>query len=229
MGGAGRTDAGRVGTVWLTLVALGLAVAGGATALVMTGTLPGDPGDNPKPSATATTSAPTPAPEPVAPVLEPVDPPATAPVGLDPRLVADPRLGPDPGARVVDVATGAVLLDRDGAGARTPASVAKLLTAAAALSTLPADRRLETRTVEGGARGEVVLVGGGDATLASGRSAGRSASLVDLADATAAVLRLDGIASVTVRVDDSLFAGPAVAPAWSRGTWGRARSRRCPP
>ncbi len=70
----------------------------------------------------------------------------------------------------------------------------------------------------GATPGEVVLVGAGDSTLATRRSAGAAypgrATLSELADATAAALTADGVTSVTVRVDDSLFAGPAVSPDW---------------
>lgn len=155
-------------------------------------------------------------------------------------------LGPGVGATVIDAATGDVLLARDDATAHTPASIAKLTTTAAALLTLGPQRRLATRVVAGARPGEVVLVGGGDATLTVGKPGTddypRLASLSALADATATALRTrppaDGAATtsaspsasgspstatspppaavpkVTVRVDDSLFSGPAVAPDW---------------
>ena len=79
---------------------------------------------------------------------------------------------------------------------------------------------LETRTVAGAQPGEVVLVGGGDTTLTL-RPARvgypRPARLADLADATAAVLRVRGVVEVTVSVDDSLFSGPSRSPAWRPG------------
>jgi D-alanyl-D-alanine carboxypeptidase/D-alanyl-D-alanine-endopeptidase (penicillin-binding protein 4) len=120
----------------------------------------------------------------------------------------------------VDVASGEVLLDHDAASARTPASVAKLATAAAALVTLGPATRLETRAVAGAQPGEVVLVGGGDTTLTM-RPAKNAyptpARLADLADATAAVLRVKGVVEVTVSVDDSLFSGPSRSPDWRPG------------
>jgi D-alanyl-D-alanine carboxypeptidase/D-alanyl-D-alanine-endopeptidase (penicillin-binding protein 4) len=67
----------------------------------------------------------------------------------------------------------------------------------------------------------VVLVGGGDVTLAAGRgtpgSAAGRAGLGDLADATAAALRARGRTTVAVRLDDTLLPGRSVNPAWSAG------------
>jgi D-alanyl-D-alanine carboxypeptidase/D-alanyl-D-alanine-endopeptidase (penicillin-binding protein 4) len=174
--------------------------------------------------------------DPAPSAVQPLDPPAAeappvltveeGPPGAPPQLpeaaldavLTSGALGPEPGAVVLDVTSGATLLDRTGDAPRTPASVAKLATGAAALHVLGPDHRLETRVVEGEAPGEVVLVGGGDATLTSRRPRAddypRTASLVELADATAAALRGAGESGVTVRVDDSLFSGPAVSPDW---------------
>jgi D-alanyl-D-alanine carboxypeptidase/D-alanyl-D-alanine-endopeptidase (penicillin-binding protein 4) len=161
----------------------------------------------------------------------PVDAPAvlaSEPAAADPmpelptealvRVLTSGALGPDPGAVVLDVATGTSLLDRSGSVPRTPASVAKLATGAAALVALDPSSRLTTRVVRGPAPGEVVLVGAGDSTLTTPRPrAGaypQRASLAALADSTAAALTADATERVTVRVDDSLFAGPAVSPDW---------------
>ena len=153
--------------------------------------------------------------EPTAQDAAPPEPPVTA---LD-QLLASGVLGPDPGAVVLDVASGAVLMDRGGERPRTPASVTKLVTGAAALLALDPGSRLETRLVAGDVPGEVVLVGAGDATLTT-RPEGadgdypRRASLAGLADAAAAALDAAGTTAVAVRVDDSLFTGPPVAPDW---------------
>lgn len=144
--------------------------------------------------------------------------PPSLPAAALEAVLTSGALGPQPGAVVLDVTTGATLLDRTGQVPRTPASVAKLATGAAALHLLGPDRRLQTRVVAGRTADVVVLVGGGDATLTSRRPRAddypRSASLVDLADATAAALRDAGTTGVTVRVDDGLFAGPAVSADW---------------
>src|SRR5688500_17571349 len=62
---------------------------------------------------------------------------------LAPLLTA-PALGTGVEARVVDVASGEVLLDQGSETPSTPASTAKLLTAVAALTTLGPDATLET-------------------------------------------------------------------------------------
>jgi len=125
------------------------------------------------------------------------------------KLLGVDRLGPDVGAVVLDASTGAPLLDRGGAVPHTPASTAKLLTGAAALQVLGPQSRLTTTVVRGSSPGEVVLVGGGDPLLTV-------ASLRELAVRTAAALRTDGVTSVRVAVDDSLFVAPMIAPTWEK-------------
>jgi D-alanyl-D-alanine carboxypeptidase/D-alanyl-D-alanine-endopeptidase (penicillin-binding protein 4) len=128
-------------------------------------------------------------------------------------------LGAGVGAAVVDAESGAVLLDRGARVARTPASVAKLVTGAAALHALGAHHRLTTRVVRGARPDEIVLVGGGDPTLTAGASAGgypQRARLGALVARAATTLKRDGVTSVHLRVDDSLFTGPSVAPSWPR-------------
>ena len=80
---------------------------------------------------------------------------------------ADPALATFSGI-VMNAATGEVLFDRNGTAANPTGSVLKVLTAAAALSALGPDFRFTTQVVEGSAPGSIVLVGGGDPTLASG-------------------------------------------------------------
>lgn len=209
----------RVGTVVLVAVVVLLLAAGAFVGLDATGHIPGALFDDPRAEPTAT-SSPSPSPPAAAPVLTTAtgsegDPPVVAE-----KLLADPDLGGDLGAYVVDVASGEVLLERDAASARTPASVAKLATAAGALVALGPATRLETRTVAGAQPGEVVLVGGGDTTLTIRPARDgypMPARLADLADATAAVLRVKGIVEVTVSVDDSLFSGPSLSPDWRPG------------
>lgn len=79
------------------------------------------------------------------------------------------------GIRVVDAATGALLLDRNGDRFFVPASNAKVLTVALALDRLGPDHRFRTRVAadaepdpQGTVRGDLRLIGGGDPTL-SGR------------------------------------------------------------
>jgi D-alanyl-D-alanine carboxypeptidase/D-alanyl-D-alanine-endopeptidase (penicillin-binding protein 4) len=149
--------------------------------------------------------------------------PAAVPSGVA-RALAGPLAVPTLGARVdatvADATSGATLYDRGGAVAVVPASTAKLFTAAAALHALGAQRRLATRVlatgpVESGVlRGDLVVVGGGDPTLAAtgGTSYPRPASLAELARR----VRAAGVARVTggVVVDTSLFATPGLGPGW---------------
>ena len=121
---------------------------------------------------------------------------------------------------VQDALTGEVLFDRSGDAVRVPASNMKLLTAAAALRTLGPERRFSTKAVAGAAPGSVVLTGGGDVLLGAGESVpgavlGR-AGLASLAQSTVRALQDDGVTvPLTVLLDDSLFTGPALNPAWS--------------
>jgi D-alanyl-D-alanine carboxypeptidase/D-alanyl-D-alanine-endopeptidase (penicillin-binding protein 4) len=170
---------------------------------------------------------PRPQPQPVTaePVLPPLDDDALLPTsaGLGAALgppLADPALGDSTGAVVLDAATGETLFDRGGDVGRTPASVAKLITAASALAALGPQTRLETTVVAGAAPGELVLVGGGDPTLATTPTDGDvppgRTSLRELAAATVETLRSDSTPppAVSVRVDDGLFEGPLVSPDW---------------
>lgn len=215
-----RGRPGRVGTFAVVVVGVLVLAAGAVVGLDASGRVPVGLFDDPPVRPTASPS-PSPTPSPAGPVLAPAGGSAGGPADLAGRLLADPDLGGDAGAYVVDVATGEVLLDQDAAGARTPASVAKLATAAAALVALGPTTRLETRTVAGAQPGEVVLVGGGDTTLTAPAPEATDyplpASLIELADATAAVLRLRGNVDIAVRVDDTLFSGPAVSPDWRPG------------
>lgn len=134
---------------------------------------------------------------------------------LTPLLQA-PGLGTGVSAEVVDVATGDVLLDLDAADPATPASTAKLLTAAAALLTLDPSERFETTVVAGSAPGEVVLVGGGDLTLsrtAPSQTYPGAPTVGDLAAQVLATLPAD-TPVMRVVVDSSLFEGPLTASGW---------------
>src|SRR5205814_3415181 len=115
-------------------------------------------------------------------------------------LMASRSLGPHVGVAVTDLASGSVLFARAAAAPATPASSAKLATAVAALSVLGPAARLSTRVVHGPAAGSVVLVGGGDPTLAAGRvptaDYPRRATLASLARQAARWLRAHGRRSV---------------------------------
>jgi len=131
-------------------------------------------------------------------------------------VLADPRLGGRVSATVVDAGSGAVLLDRGAARPASPASTAKLATAAAVLAVMRSDDRIVTRLLAGARPGEVVLVGGGDPTLSAAPAGAATtyegaARLADLA----AAARRAGVRAVTrVVVDGSRYAGSPVASGW---------------
>lgn len=172
--------------------------------------------NQPESSSLAATPDP-PAPQPSPDLLDPVE--STAPswptseaiaAAVEPYLEA---LGPHTGLAVAG--NGRLLYGRDAEASFIPASTTKLLTAAAALTTLDPEGRFETAVVRGPAENEIILVGGGDPLLAGDPPpAGYPpvASLADLADQTARAL--PPAADVTLRYDASLFTGPAMATGW---------------
>ena len=172
----------------------------------------------PAPFPTAPGAVPGPSPSPVLETL-----PADAPVpsasdvgALVHGLATDTRLGSHVGAVVVDALTGEKLGALGASSGFVPASTQKVLTAVAALTELGPDKTLDTKAMLD-ADGRVVLVGGGDMLLAAGAGSASAvngrAGLGDLAAQVAAKVRVSGQTSVRLLLDDSLFTGPAVAPA----------------
>ena len=127
--------------------------------------------------------------------------------------------GPGVGIEVADAATGRVLYSDNADAPATPASTTKLVTAVAALAALGPDARFTTTVRQAG--GTIVLVGGGDPTLAvNGYPSAdypRPATLAQLAAGTARALRAQGRRSVRLGYDTSLFSGPDLAPGWTEG------------
>ncbi|MCE0539771.1 D-alanyl-D-alanine carboxypeptidase/D-alanyl-D-alanine-endopeptidase [Kineosporia rhizophila] len=134
------------------------------------------------------------------------------------RLIGSKDLGSSVSVDVLDPLTGEHLLSRATGAARTPASTAKLLTTAAALSALGPQHTLTTAAVGQGKT--VYLVGGGDVLLGAGESdedaVNGHAGLATLAEQTAEALREAGTTSVRVVLDDTLFEGPAMAAGWDQ-------------
>lgn len=113
---------------------------------------------------------------------------------------------------VIDSTSGAQLFARDATTSVPPASTAKLLTAAAALTTL--DREpLETGVARSG--DTVYLVGGGDVTVTAKPQPGYppTATLADLAAKTATAL--GPTSRVRLRYDAGGWTGPSLAKGWS--------------
>ncbi len=134
------------------------------------------------------------------------------------RVMSSATLGQQVGMVVTDPASGRVLYANGAATMLPPASTAKLATAVAALDVLGPAARFTTRVTAGAAPGSIVLVGGGDPTLAAGPPPAsdypRPATLKALAAATARALRAHGRDSVRLGYDTSLFTGPQLAPGW---------------
>jgi serine-type D-Ala-D-Ala carboxypeptidase/endopeptidase (penicillin-binding protein 4) len=131
--------------------------------------------------------------------------------------LSDPRLGDHVPVEVVDVATGQKLFGQGETDAAVPASTMKLVTATTVLAKLGPAAQLKTRAVAGTNPGEVVLVGGGDPTLAvnTGGTYPGAARLDDLAGQVKKAL--GGTAPTRVIVDSSLFTGPSTGPNWEAG------------
>ncbi|MET9348178.1 D-alanyl-D-alanine carboxypeptidase/D-alanyl-D-alanine endopeptidase [Streptomyces termitum] len=120
-------------------------------------------------------------------------------------LLADPGLGPSRTASVVDTATGKQLYGAGATTPMTPASTVKIATAAAALSALGPDHRIDTTVTAAPDGTAVTLTGGGDPTLDPAR-------LAALAGDTARALKARGRASVRLGYDTGRYTGPALHP-----------------
>jgi D-alanyl-D-alanine carboxypeptidase/D-alanyl-D-alanine-endopeptidase (penicillin-binding protein 4) len=125
---------------------------------------------------------------------------------------------PRDGMVVIDPLTGTAVTGENADALMTPASTFKLLTSAAALAAYGPDHRFTTKVVAGTGN-QIVLVGGGDPYLSGSTTTSypERASIGDLAEATAKVLKAGGQTAISLVYDDSLFSGPAWNPAWSAG------------
>ena len=125
--------------------------------------------------------------------------------------------GPGVGIEVADAGTGQVLYSANASALATPASTTKVVTAVAALAALGPDARFTTTVRQVG--GTVVLVGGGDPTLAVNEYPSsdypRPATLAQLAAGTARALKAQGRHSVRLGYDTALFSGPDMAQGWT--------------
>jgi D-alanyl-D-alanine carboxypeptidase/D-alanyl-D-alanine-endopeptidase (penicillin-binding protein 4) len=132
---------------------------------------------------------------------------------LDP-LVQSKALGTEVHVAVLDPANSQVLYAENADVPITPASTTKILTAVTALAARGPAYRISTRVVAGSSPGEVVLVGGGDPTLA-----------IDSKSIYPGVARLDQLAEqvtkalggtrpTKVLIDTTLFDGPETGLGW---------------
>jgi D-alanyl-D-alanine carboxypeptidase/D-alanyl-D-alanine-endopeptidase (penicillin-binding protein 4) len=130
------------------------------------------------------------------------------------KLVTSAAMGTKVNVAVLDVASDQVLYERNAEDMATPASTTKLLTAAAILNARGPAYKLSTTVVAGAQPGDVVLVGGGDPTLAVGSKAyfPGAARL----DRLAAQVKkaLGGTKPTRVLVDTTLFSGPETGKGW---------------
>lgn len=122
---------------------------------------------------------------------------------------------------VQDLSTGDILATHNADRPLVPASIMKTVTIASLLSKTGPSERFHTRVyAEGEIKGEtlhgsIVVAGGGDPTL----GADCLPSSADIAEEIAAALRHRGIDRITdgIRVDTSLYKGPACSPTWAAG------------
>lgn len=123
------------------------------------------------------------------------------------------------GIEVTNAGTGQVAYSANASAPAPPASTAKVVTAVAALAALGPEATFTTKVRQVG--GTVVLVGGGDPTLAvNGYPSSdypRPATLAQLAASTARALKAQGRQSVRLGYDTSLYRGPNMAQGWTDG------------
>jgi serine-type D-Ala-D-Ala carboxypeptidase/endopeptidase (penicillin-binding protein 4) len=123
------------------------------------------------------------------------------------------------GIEVANAATGKALYSANASALATPASTTKLVTALASLAVLGPNARFTTEVRQVG--NTVVLVGGGDPTLAVNEYPSsdypRPATLAQLAAGTARALKAEGHQSVRLGYDTSLYSGPDLAQGWTEG------------
>lgn len=206
------TTRGRRRLAWLAAVLVLVVGVGAALVLVRPGPIDGWLGG----ADPATTAAPDPAPRPVLAVASdsaPMPTPAGVKAAID-KLNVSAALGERLHLEIIDLKTGEVLDARAPQEPTVPASVTKLVTAVTVLAARGPAYRIPTVAVAGANPGEVVLVGGGDPTLAGGKTGyyPGAARLDVLAEQVRKAL--GGTAPTKVIVDGSLYSGPAHEPGW---------------
>lgn len=122
---------------------------------------------------------------------------------------------------VQDLATGEILVSHNAGTPLLPASIMKTVTIAGLLQATGPDERFHTQIYADGhirngrLEGDLLVTGGGDPTL----GADCSPESADIADEIIAALKHKGVTEITggLRVDTSLYSGPACPPSWMAG------------
>lgn len=162
-------------------------------------------------------------------LASPLDTSAPVPADLAGRLdelFDDERMTGKLSIDIRDAATNDVLYTRGEASAKTPASVTKVLTGAAALLSLGGESRFTTTAALTSTDGpaQLHLIGGGDVLLGPGESDPMQvmghAGLATLAEETAEQLKARGISSVQLSADVSRYTGPTYNDGWEPGDIG---------
>ncbi|MDQ1611582.1 MAG: hypothetical protein QOG00_1513 [Pyrinomonadaceae bacterium] len=177
------------------------------------------------PSAPAVTIAPTPTPQPATGVATVAAAPASRSLEAlraeITEVLREPELAPAVvGVKVVSLDTGRVLFEENASKLLVPASNMKLYTVAAALDRLGADFRFITSVYaselpdkKGKLRGDLVVYGRGDPTLATRFNNGDYYKAID---ELAARVVAAGVRQVEGNIvgDESYFTGPPRSPGW---------------
>ncbi|MCG5452802.1 D-alanyl-D-alanine carboxypeptidase/D-alanyl-D-alanine-endopeptidase [Micromonospora sp. NBC_00821] len=193
-----------------------LVLASVAVVITRPGPVAGWLGDDAGPGTNAVGATPEPAPS---DVLGGPDSNAPVPTPDGVRAVLDPlvgvaALGDRVNVSVADVITGQTLFAKGADDGTVPASVTKLATAVTVLAARGPGYRIPTRAVAGAKAGEVVIVGGGDPTLAINKK-GYYPGAARLDDLAAQVrTALGGTSPTSVTVDGSVYSGPVYGPGW---------------
>ncbi|UVI37063.1 D-alanyl-D-alanine carboxypeptidase/D-alanyl-D-alanine endopeptidase [Brevibacterium spongiae] len=144
--------------------------------------------------------------------------PSTIPDEIDPILKDSKVKGF--GLEVRDGLTDDVLYAKNETKPRTPASVTKVLTAAAALKAIGGQTRLATTADFDAEANTLTLTGGGDVLLGAGDSDPGSVNghggLRTLAEDTAEALKDDGITEVALGLDTHRYTGADFDSGWDR-------------
>lgn len=121
--------------------------------------------------------------------------------------------------QVTDASTGKTLWEKNSSTAMVPASSTKMMTTAAALLTLGPKDRVRTVVKRGTKPGQIVLVGGGDVTLAASKDSAFYTNAPTIQDLASQVKKNMGGQPVTNVVVDNSRAGQGDTfnSTWSRG------------